>query len=203
MCANSRGFSARGSAASAWRASGRSRLLQPRQSHAGQENSQSQEAKASQKAEELALWQELVPALPEGARLLWRILDNLGQFKRVLAEFGGLSLRIPAALPPANHPLRRRLGAGCLAKLVAALGGTELYVPSCQGVLCRLRQREIISAFSRAASKGQSSVSAVAMLAGRYGLSDRRIWQILKTSPQVPKGAEALRCLAEDHASQA
>ena len=40
-----------------------------------------------------------------------------------------------------------------------------------------------------------SSVTAVARLAARHDLSDRRIWQILKTTASAPRGARALRRL--------
>lgn len=191
MCGND--SASCGPVSSAWLASGRT---SSRQGTAVRKRAAST-APPEAEARELAAWQELVPHLPEGARLLWSALGDVRQFRRVLAEYGGRTLRIPAAVPKPAHPLRRRLGVQCLARLVAALGGTELYVPSCRGLLGRLRQQEIIRAFSHASARGQSSVATVAALAGRYGLSDRRIWQILKTSPRVPKGAEALRHLPE------
>lgn len=146
-------------------------------------------------ADELRQWEELLPLLPEGARLIWRALGDLRLLRRVLAEYGGRTLRVPAAVPPEGHVLRRRLGLRCLAGLCAALGGTEVYVPTCGALLSRLRQQEIIREFSRATARGASSVSAVAALAGRYGLSDRRIWQILKTTPEAPAAAAVLRAL--------
>lgn len=150
---------------------------------------------SAEEAAELRQWEELLPHLPEGARLLWRALGDMCLLRRVLAEYGGRTLRIPVAVPPEGHALRRRLGARCLGKLCAALGGTEVYVPTCGGLRSRLRQQEIIRAFSRATAGGMSSVNAVAALAGRYSLSDRRIWQILKTMPQVPRAAQVLRTL--------
>lgn len=150
---------------------------------------------AGDDAAELRQWEQLLPHLPEGARLLWRALGDLRLLRRVLAEYGGRTLRVPVAVPPQGHPLRRRLGVRCLSGLCAALGGTEVYVPTCGALLSRLRQQEIIRAFSRATADGMSSVGAVAALAGRYSLSDRRIWQILKTTPRVPGAARVLRSL--------
>ena len=149
------------------------------------------------KDKELRQWEELLPHLPEGARQLWSALEDLERFKRALTDFGGRTLRIPASVPPAGHRLRRSLGAACTERLVARFGGTELYVPTCRAVLGRLRQQEIIRDFSRASARGMSSVNAVAALAGRYGLSDRRIWQILKTTASAPSGAQALRRLTQ------
>lgn len=146
-------------------------------------------------AAELRQWEELLPHLPEGARLLWRALGDMRLVRRVLAEYGGRTLRVPVAVPPEGHALRHRLGLRALTRLCAALGGTEVYVPTCGGLLSRLRQQEIIRAFSRATARGMSSVTAVAALAGRYSLSDRRIWQILKTTAEAPGAARVLRTL--------
>ncbi|MDE7240775.1 Mor transcription activator family protein [Desulfovibrio sp.] len=154
-------------------------------------------------AAELTQWEELLPHLPEGARLLWRALGDMRLLRRVLAEYGGRTLRIPVAVPPEGHALRRRLGPRALTRLCAALGGTEVYVPTCGGLLSRLRQQEIIRAFSRATAAGMSSVSAVAALAGRYSLSDRRIWQILKTTAEAPRAAQVLRALPREAGGRA
>lgn len=150
---------------------------------------------SAEEAAELRQWQELLPHLPEGARLLGRALGDMRLLRRVLAEYGGRTLRVPVAVPPEGHALRRRLGLRALTRLCAALGGTEVYVPTCGGLLARLRQQEIIRAFSRATAGGMSSVNAVAALAGRYSLSDRRIWQILKTTAEAPRAAQVLRTL--------
>ncbi|MBD5416504.1 MAG: hypothetical protein HDR50_02290 [Desulfovibrio sp.] len=170
---------------------GRARLRQARRRPGGTAPG------GARKDEELRQWEELLPHLPEGARQLWAALDDLDRFKRVLMAYGGRTLRIPASVPPPGHRLRRSLGAACTERLVARYGGTELYVPTCRAVLGRLRQQEIIRDFSRAAGRGMSSVNAVAALAGRYGLSDRRIWQILKTTASAPRGAKALRRLTQ------
>lgn len=148
-------------------------------------------------AEEIRVWEELLPHLPDSVRRLWTALGDMRQLWRVLAAYGGRTLRVPCALPPASHALRRRLGAACLRRLVAAFGGTEIYVPTCGRLLARVRQREIIMEFSHATARGMSSVTAVARLAARHDLSDRRIWQILKTTASAPRGALALRRLPQ------
>ena len=188
MCSSRRPSGHSGRVSPAWRAgSAASGAPSPRR----------RSARAQDTDEEARQWEELVPHLPEGARQLWTALDDLDRFKRVLAEYGGRTLRIPASVPPPGHLLRQSLGAACTERLVARYGGTELYVPTCRAVLGRLRQQEIIRDFSRAAGRGMSSVNAVAALAGRYGLSDRRIWQILKTTASAPRGAKALRRLTQ------
>lgn len=148
-------------------------------------------------AEEIRIWEELLPHLPDSVRRLWTALGDMRRLWRVLAACGGRTLRIPCALPPPAHALRRRLGAACLRGLVAEFGGTEIYVPTCGRLLARLRQREIITEFNHATSRGMSSVTAVARLAARHDLSDRRIWQILKTTASAPRQAAALRRLPQ------
>ncbi|WP_165078280.1 MULTISPECIES: Mor transcription activator family protein [unclassified Desulfovibrio] len=188
MCSSKRAGGHGGRVSPAWRAGSVS---------SGAPAPRRRSARAQDRDEEVRQWEELVPHLPEGARQLWAALDDLDRFKRVLMTYGGRTLRIPASVPPPGHRLRQSLGAACTERLVARYGGTELYVPTCRAVLGRLRQQEIIRDFSRAAGRGMSSVNAVAALAGRYGLSDRRIWQILKTTASAPRGAKALRRLTQ------
>ena len=103
-------------------------------------------------------WEEILLHLPNNVRQLWRV---------------------PRQEPKRDSPLRR-LGLRCLRKLMAAFGGTRVYVPRCNALLGKLRQREIIEGFSRHTGHGLSSTAAVAALAQRHDMSDRRIWQILK-----------------------
>ena len=188
MCSSKRASGHGGRVSPAWRAGSAS---------SGAPAQHRRKPRARDTDEEVRQWEELLPHLPEGARQLWAALDDLDRFKRVLAEYGGRTLRIPVSVPGPGHRLRHSLGAACTARLVARYGGTELYVPTCRAVLGRLRQQEIIRDFSRAAGRGMSSVNAVAALAGRYGLSDRRIWQILKTTASAPRGAKVLRRLTQ------
>lgn len=146
-------------------------------------------------AEEERQWRALIRHLPENARLLWEALDHLRQFQRVLYLYGGQNLRVPSRLPDPRHPLRRALGAGCLRKLMAAFGGTSLYVPRCDALLHKLRQQDIINDFVRSTRQGVSSTAAVADLARRHGISDRRVWQILKKDGSAPAQGRLLRSL--------
>lgn len=93
--------------------------------------------------------------------------------------------RVPRQEPKRDSPLRR-LGLRCLRKLMAAFGGTRVYVPRCNALLGKLRQREIIEGFSRHTGHGLSSTAAVAALAQRHDMSDRRIWQLLKKEASAP-----------------
>lgn len=120
-------------------------------------------------------WEEILLHLPNNVRQLWRVLH----------AYGGQDLRVPRQEPKRDSPLRR-LGLRCLRKLMAAFGGTRVYVPRCNALLGELRQREIIEGFSRHTGHGLSSTAAVAALAQRHDMSDRRIWQILKKEASAP-----------------
>lgn len=120
-------------------------------------------------------WKGILLHLPNNVRQLWRVLH----------AYGGQDLRVPRQEPKRDSPLRR-LGLRCLRKLMAAFGGTRVYVPRCNALLGKLRQREIIEGFSRHTGHGLSSTAAVAALAQRHDMSDRRIWQLLKKEASAP-----------------
>ena len=148
-------------------------------------------------------WTELIAHLPETVRIIWRTIDDLRQFWRLLHAFGGQSIRIPRSLPKdKGHVLRKNLGVTCLRKLMAVFGGTSIYVPRCTALMNRLRQRNIIKDFSHSTRRGSSSTTAVATLARRHGISDRRVWQILKKENSVPPHARLILRLG-DSARQA
>ena len=68
-------------------------------------------------------WTELIDHLPENVRIIWRAVDDLPQFWRLLHAFGGQSIRVPRSMPKdKGHILRKNLGVACLRKLMAFLG---------------------------------------------------------------------------------
>ena len=143
-------------------------------------------------------WRELINHLPDNARQIWRALNDMKQFWGVLHAFGGQCIRVPRNVPKdKTHPLRKTLGLKCLRKLMATFGGTSLYVPRCTAIMTRLRQHEIVKGFSRSTGRGSSSTSAVSSLARRHGVSDRRVWQILKKESSVPPQAKLLLMLGD------
>lgn len=143
-------------------------------------------------------WRELINHLPDNARLIWRALNDMKQFWGVLHAFGGQCIRVPRNVPKdRTHPLRKTLGLRCLRKLMATFGGTSLYVPRCTALMTRLRQHEIVKGFSRSTGRGSSSTAAVSSLARRHGISDRRVWQILKKESSVPSQARLLLMLGD------
>lgn len=52
-----------------------------------------------------------------------------------------------------------------------------------------MRQRELLGAFSRHTAAGTSSNAEVRFLARRYGITDRRVWQLLKQKAELPDKA--------------
>lgn len=139
------------------------------------------------------IWQALRRSLSPNARLILRVLDEDGAaFTRLLRHYGGQSLRIPRRLPPEDHVLRRTLGTDCLRRLMATFGGTVIYVPRCRLLLAAVRRIRLVRQFSRHTAAGASGCAAVRLLARQEGLSERRIWQILKTSDDLPDAAAAL-----------
>ena len=71
-------------------------------------------------------------------------------------------------------------------RLLAAYGGTCLYIPRCARLARHVRQRELLGAFSRHTAAGTSSNAEVRFLARRYGITDRRVWQLLKQEAELP-----------------
>ena len=155
------------------------------------------------KGDEEYQWTELIEHLPDNVRIIWRAVDDLRQFWRLLHAFGGQSIRVPRILPKSkSHVLRKCLGVACLRKLMAVFGGTSIYVPRCTALVNLLRQRNIIKDFSHTTRRGSSSTAAVANLARRHGISDRRVWQILKKENSIPPHARLILRLG-DSAQQA
>lgn len=139
------------------------------------------------------LWRQLRSRLSPNARLILRVLHEDGAaFVRLIRACGGQALRIPRRLPPPDHELRRQLGADMLQRLMATFGGTVVYVPRCRFLLAAVQRRQIIRRYYRYTGSGRSGAAAVRALAREERLSDRRIRQILKTSDDLPPGAEAL-----------
>ncbi|MFR8276607.1 MAG: hypothetical protein ACLU98_09875 [Desulfovibrio fairfieldensis] len=106
-------------------------------------------------------WEEILLHLPNNVRQLWRV---------------------PRQEPKRDSPLRR-LGLRCLRKLMPLSEG--------RGSMCRAAMpcwASCASGRSLRASRhtghGLSSTAAVAALAQRHDMSDRRIWQLLKRKPR-------------------
>ena len=143
-------------------------------------------------------WDSLLPLLPESVRLLRQVLEDDAALHRLLEHCGGLTLRIPRRFPAEGHLLRALLPEPALRRLLGAYGGTCLYIPRCARLARQVRQRELLGAFSRHTAAGTSSNAEVRFLARRYGITDRRVWQLLKqeselTDKALPAPGDALQ----------
>ena len=134
-------------------------------------------------------WDSLLPLLPESVRLLRQVLEDDAALHRLLSHCGGLTLRIPRRFPAEEHLLRALLPEPALRRLLGAYGGTCLYIPRCARLARQVRQRELLGAFSRHTATGTSSNAEVRFLARRYGITDRRVWQLLKQEAELPARA--------------
>lgn len=134
-------------------------------------------------------WDSLLPLLPESVRLLRQVLEDDAALHRLLEHCGGLTLRIPRRFPSEGHLLRALLPEPVLRRLLGAYGGTCLYIPRCARLARQVRQRELLGAFSRHTAAGTSSNAEVRFLARRYGITDRRVWQLLKQEAELPDKA--------------
>ncbi|WP_304050378.1 Mor transcription activator family protein [Desulfovibrio piger] len=134
-------------------------------------------------------WDSLLPLLPESVRLLRQVLEDDAALHRLLEHCGGLTLRIPRRFPSEGHLLRALLPESVLRRLLGAYGGTCLYIPRCARLARQVRQRELLGAFSRHTAAGTSSNTEVRFLARRYGITDRRVWQLLKQEAELPDKA--------------
>ncbi len=127
--------------------------------------------------------------LPDAARTILDILQSKDVLLRIIARYGGCTLHIPAKWPPIGktssykgHPLRKVLTPKQMLTFVQHYGGTAIYIPSCTKFSKELRNDVIIKTFIKDTRKGKSSGYVVEKLARRYKLSDRRIWEILKST---------------------
>ena len=105
---------------------------------------------------------------------LGRIAEVTGrQGAMALVErHGGAYLKVPKHYR-ADHPLSLLLGAEAATKLFRRFGGTRLYIAKLDKPSRARRNDEIIRSYEVG--------RPVASLAREHGLSERRIWAILKT----------------------
>jgi len=103
---------------------------------------------------------------------------------RIIERLGGLTVRIAVRDTPAcqspREPLARLLGKDLERALHHHYASEILYIPRCAQLLAQQRNCAIHGAFEALLRDGKSARSIVAILARQFGLSDRRIWDILK-----------------------
>ncbi len=139
---------------------------------------------ATHNSSNAAVTKALMP-IPDAVQTLQSVLNNNDALRALLTHFGGCTIHIPMRITLSTdaydkHPLVSLIGHEYMVKLIKHYGGTELYIPKCQKYLQHMRNNSIIQSFSKETQNGTSSGKAVQGLAKKYGLSDRRIWSILK-----------------------
>ncbi|TWC35078.1 Mor transcription activator family protein [Pseudomonas sp. SJZ079] len=137
--------------------------------------------------EQLQALQEQLP-LPAHVREIARVV-GLPSALRLVQELGGTTWEF-AKGANRNGQIRVAalsdiLGEEAAQRLTSHLGGEKIYIPRCAAALRRLRDLEIHRQFEQAVREGVSANTVVAELARAYGLSDRRVWKVLK----APSGA--------------
>lgn len=109
-------------------------------------------------------------ALPGGLRELKGVVGP-GAALAVCSVWGGRTLYIPAIAHP-DHPLTRILGVETANRLCRAMAGDRLSVPKIDAVSRQIRAHRI--------KKRRSRGDSISELAGDFGLTPRRILQILE-----------------------
>lgn len=107
---------------------------------------------------------------------------------RLVRALGGTTFPVPKRAN-AQGEVRYRMLAAVIGEeaadlLVYHFGGEDLYIPRGARAMQARRDAEINAAFVRETRTGRSSTDVVNGLAMKYKLSDRRIWNILKTRTQ-------------------
>ncbi len=126
--------------------------------------------------------------LPENAVLLGHVLQSQETLLALMRLMGGCTLRIPRAWSYAQahgHPLLEVLSKEQMQRVVLHFGGTDMYIPKGSRYFAQQRNSSIIATFTKGIRQGHSSSRVVRELAKEHGLSDRRVWGILKTCPSV------------------
>lgn len=110
---------------------------------------------------------------------LLEIIEIIGEgvALKLVQRYAGQRIRIPVlSNATEDHPLAQCIGLVELRKLIGLDGGRWIYIPRCANGLREQRNREIVTLYSPPHNV------PVNELAQRYGLSYRRIEQILSST---------------------
>ena len=131
--------------------------------------------------------------LPEQMQIIVKLI-GLPLAVRLVHELGGTTFPVSknqTRLGEIRHAmLAEAIGVTAADVLTRHFGGASLYIANCHAAMLQLRNRKIISDFD-ALSVDLGANGAVAKLARDNHLSDRRIWEILKTTDPTPGGQQA------------
>jgi len=123
--------------------------------------------------------------LPETVREIVAII-GMSAALRLVDAFGGLTILVPKGDERRGIMGREALievvGRRATDQLIERFGGTRLYVASCRAAIISQRDRSICAAYP---------LRSVRELAQEHGISDRRVWDILKKTDMTaaPQGS--------------
>lgn len=95
----------------------------------------------------------------------------------LVQHYGGLTIRVPSGGGELYQAMADLIGDTAMRNLALYAGGTALYIPKGDESQRQQRNAQIISA--------HASGVPVSSIARRFGLSDRRIWAIIKDCAQT------------------
>lgn len=125
--------------------------------------------------------------LPTSVRELVDIL-GMDTVLTLIRSLGGTTFPVPKRETKQGEVRYRMLveviGEEAADLVVYHYGGGDMYIPRCAKALQESRDAEINSTFLRECREGKSSTDIVNSLARKYKLTDRRVWDILKTIPK-------------------
>lgn len=140
-----------------------------------------------------------ISELPQAAQDLVRLIGLRGTVALV-EQLGGTTFPVALNLRKLGHLrydlLAEVVGPRAADTLTREYGGTELYIPRCSDALRRARDRAICAEFDQMIAPGSdaSGRDAAFTLARKYRMSDRQVWQILKSTDTTGGGAQKAQC---------
>ena len=124
-------------------------------------------------------------SLPATARDMAQVI-GLRKALRLVEQLGGTTFPVPKRETKLGelrfNVLADVVGVDAAEILVRRYGSTDLYIPRCADALRRARDASIIREYERL-TESMSGNEAVQRLARTHSLSDRRVFDILKTTP--------------------
>lgn len=119
----------------------------------------------------------MIDCLPDSAKNIVRLI-GLDKAMLLIDRLGGSTISVASR----HNGLAEIIGHEATDILTREYAGENLYIPNCKAVLRRARDSAIRARFDALVKSGCSANKAVAALSREHGISDRRVWIILKAS---------------------
>lgn len=122
--------------------------------------------------------------LPETVKIIARLV-GMPRTIKLIEQLGGTTFPVSKNLTRQGNIrfeiLAESVGVPAAELLTSHFGGDTLYIPSCADALRLLRNMDIVTRFDQLSVEIGAN-NAVFTLAREFHLSDRRVWEILKTT---------------------